>query len=561
MVACTLRLCFWPIEALWMVGLWLAARGERAGQVLHWLPIYYDEFIVLPLPLLGRFLAQAYRYNQAGARQAIDYLTTHSRQQAAARQAQVLIALDQLARCDTTRAIATVSDQLRWISQPPPPELGPTLPALLDVSQGVRAALRFTTRYRQQVGLERQISQLRTLRESLVTGNPMFTSRYGYAIDRWHDVLAAAIRILQQEGTREDEIPPVYLAGPHLRPEEADRLFKGRDDIFTEIEVLLLAPQPPILLLHGQRRTGKTSLIAYLPQRLPADLVPVRVNVHRAAAAATNTGLAYQIAQDIVDSARRGRNLILPSPALADFQADPFVVLGVWLRQAEQTARGRSFLLCLDEFQRLEEVIAATGSRAVLNFLRDLLEHRRRWTLLLAGSHLEEKAPYWSDYLINSRRLHISYLRPEEARELIEHPIPDFEQHMRYEAEAVEAILQLTHAQPFLVQLLCAELVNRLNVAQRRTATEADVQAVLDDALEHGGEYFDEIWNSASLAERGVLCQIAVGKLESANAAVLDSLCRRELLEPTDDGYRFQVPLIQRWVQKKAQSSARMAEF
>jgi hypothetical protein len=396
---------------------------------------------------------------------------------------------------------------------------------------------------------------LRALRESLVTGKPSLASRYGYAIDRWHDVLAAAIRILQQEGTREDEIPPVYLAGPHLRPDDAGKLFKGRDDIFAEVEALLLAPQPPILLLHGQRRSGKTSLIAYLPQRLPADLVPLHVNVQGAAAAATNTGLAYRIAQHIVDSARRGRNLILPPPALTDFQLDPFVVLGDWMRQAERTARGRNFLLCLDEFQRLEEVIAATGSRAVLNFLRDLLEHRRRWILLLAGSRpAGEMASYWSDYLINTRRLHISYLRPDEARELIEHPLPGFEKHMRYEPEAVEAILQLTRGQPLLVQLLCAELVSRLNAAQRRTATEADVQAVLDDALEHGGEYFDEMWNSMSPSEQELLCQIAAGALGSADAAVLDSLCQRELLEPTDDGYRLQVPLVQQYVRKRAQS-------
>ena len=52
----------------------------------------------------------------------------------------------------------------------------------------------------------------------------------------------------------------------------------------------------------------------------------------------------------------------------------------------------------------------------------------------------------------------------------------------------------------------------------------------------------------------GHLCQIAVGTLGSTDAAVLDSLCRRELLELTDDGYRLQVPLVQQYVRKKVQS-------
>ena len=81
-------------------------KGERTGQTLRRIPIYYDEFIVLPLPFLDQFLAEAYRHNQAGARQAIDYLTTHSRQQGAVRRAQVLIALDWLNRCENTNEIA-----------------------------------------------------------------------------------------------------------------------------------------------------------------------------------------------------------------------------------------------------------------------------------------------------------------------------------------------------------------------------------------------------------------------------------------------------------------------
>lgn len=551
------RLCFWPLEMLWMTMLSILRKGQSAGETLRRLPIYYDEFIILSLPQLVPFLAEAYRANQASARQAIDYLTTHSLQQPAARRAQVLIALDRLARCQHTPDIAAASDELRWIAQPPP-ELGATLPALLDVSQGVRAASQATSRYRQQQALERQIEQLRSLRESLVAGSTAHASQFGAIIDRWHGILAGAIQVLKQARGEEDEIPIVYIAGPHLRPSEAQRLFKGRDDVFREIETALLAPRPPVLVLEGQRRTGKTSLIAYLPQRLPAEVVPVRVNVQRAASAASNAGLAYSMAQEIVDSARQTRNLFLPTPALADFQLDPFVALGDWLGLVERTAAKRDFLLCLDEFQRLDEVITATGSRAALNFLRDLLEHRRRWRLLLAGSTAaEEMAAYWSDALINTRRVRISYLLPAEARELIEHPVPGFEAQMRYEPTAVETILRLTHGQPYLVQLLCAELVDRLNLDQRRTANADDVDAVVEGALEHGSSYFQEIWDSAAPAEQSILLRVAGGAALDGDPQALARLVRRELLEPDDGAFRFQVPLVQCWFQRQAQSTPR----
>jgi hypothetical protein len=418
----------------------------------------------------------------------------------------------------------------------------------------VRAAQGATTRYRQAGTLKRQVERLNELREGLVNADPGVVSEYGQIIDRWTRILAAAVQVLAAQAGAEAEIPPVYVAGPHLRPEDAGQLFRGRADLFREIETAQLAPRPPVLLLSGQRRTGKTSLIAFLPLRLPAEVLPVRVNVQNAATAATHAGLAFNIAQDITDSARRGRNLILPAPRLADFQLDPFVVLGEWLRSVEKTAASRRFLLCLDEYQRLEEVIAATGNRAILNFLRDLMEHRERWSLLLAGSaSTEELAPFWSDYLINARRLRISYLTPAEARDLIEHPMPGFDAHMQYEAGAREAIVRLTRCQPFLMQLICAELVDLLNREHCRLATEADVEAVLGPALEHGGEYFAEIWQHATPGERTILCQVAAGTFQAGDERILAALCRRELLEPTDGSFRFQVPLLAHWVRDRAQ--------
>ena len=140
----------------------------------------------------------------------------------------------------------------------------------------------------------------------------------------------------------------------------------------------------------------------------------------------------------------------------------------------------------------------------------------------------------------------------DEARDLIEHPVPSFETHMQYEVGAREAIVRLTRGQPFLVQLICAELVDLLNREYRRIATEADVVAVIGPALEHGGEYFTELWQHATPWERGVLCQVAAGTFQAGDEQVLAALCRRELLEPTDGSFQFQVPLVAQWVRNRA---------
>jgi AAA+ ATPase superfamily predicted ATPase len=555
-----LRLVFWPFEVLWLLLLRFLAGASGAGGALHWLPTYYDEFIVLPLPLLGRFLAAAYRTNQAGARQAIDYLTTHSHQQAAARYAQRAIAIDAMRRCAHTDDIAHIADELGWIAPAAAQQADARLSGLLDVSRNVRAANVASTAFRRRAALQAQLDELDATRQGLTAAPAALAAQYGGVVDGWIAILTAAVHTLEQQ-TAGVEIPAVYIAGPHLRPETAAPTFVGRHDLIQEIERVIADQRPNILVLHGQRRTGKTSLIAFLPVRLPAHWLPLRVNVQAIAAAETAAGLAYQMAAEIVESARRARQVELRLPERKEFRDEPFLALADWLRRIERSApKQQRFLLCFDEFQRLEETFAALHSRTLLDILRTLYEHRSRWAFLfVSSSTAAEMAPYWSDYLINARRLHISYLQPAEARQLIEHPTPDFAQHMTYTPEAVAAIVELTHGQPFLVQLLGSELVDLLNQEAgpdrqpRRIVTPGDVEAAIPRAFQHGGYYFEELWASLDGEQRSILRAVAQpAALDSPPPQPLAVLIRRELLAANNGGYSVQVPLIARWVREHA---------
>jgi hypothetical protein len=106
---------------------------------------------------------------------------------------------------------------------------------------------------------------------------------------------------------------------------------------------------------------------------------------------------------------------------------------------------------------------------------------------LLSGSHLLDELPtYWSDYLINTRPIRVSYLERGAAESLITRPVDDFP--TVYAPETVEAILELTRCQPFLVQLACFELVERLNRERRKLATPDDLQVVVPVLFERGSE-------------------------------------------------------------------------
>jgi hypothetical protein len=199
---------------------------------------------------------------------------------------------------------------------------------------------------------------------------------------------------------------------------------------------------------------------------------------------------------------------------------------------------------------------------AVLGMLRHLIQHRPRFKVLLAGSHTLDELQHWASYLINVQVVHVSYLKEDEARQIIERPVKDFP--LCYEPDAGQRILAFTRGHPFLVQLLCAEIValkNEQPPAMRRLACLADVEAAIPKALSHGSFFFIDIQqnqvDAAGLALLRFLAAHGEGAIVSRERLAhqcpgdlditLDLLARRELIEPADQGYRFQVELIRQW--------------
>ena len=69
--------------------------------------------------------------------------------------------------------------------------------------------------------------------------------------------------------------------------------------------------------------------------------------------------------------------------------------------------------------------------------------------------------------------------------------------------------------------------------------------------LERGGEYFRELWKSLSDRDRNLLQSLVQGETPTAqDKAVLRKLERKEILEKTESGYRFQVPLVREYVEQ-----------
>lgn len=114
------------------------------------------------------------------------------------------------------------------------------------------------------------------------------------------------------------------------------------------------------------------------------------------------------------------------------------------------------------------------------------------------------------------------------------------------------------------MQLLCAGIValkNEQDVAVRRLARLSDVEAAVPQALASGSFFFADIERNqvdeAGLALLRFLAaqgkgavvgrEVLAGQFPDGLDPTLHLLSRRELIEPVDAGYRFQVELIRRW--------------
>jgi hypothetical protein len=537
-----LRFYFWLPELAWM--LLLKLMPVPAARCLPWLPPRFDQLIILPLPFLPGLIAEAYKDNQAAARQCINYLISSTNQQKTAGKAMLLIAAEHLAACRRAEDIAAVRKQLDWL----PAQQAGKISLCLDLSQDTASALEFTTHYRQEKRLKDVCDKIDRQRNALAGASAREATTLGAVLDQWQGILTAACRTLHETARRSGELPQVYLPGPTLEPDKAGGLFKGRRDLFRQIESLLLSAQPPTLVMQGNRRSGKSSALRYLPKQMPSDILPLFVDCQGAAVSSTLPGFARHVADQLIASARSTHRLSLPLPDKEELARDPFAALLGWLDTVEQAAPGRTFLLCLDEFERIDEIVTATGSRAPLNFLRHLIQHRDRWQLLFAGAHTpDELAPHWSDCLINTRSLRVSCLDRDDAMDLICRPVPDFP--AIWPEAASEAVWQLTRGQPYLTQLLCSEAVDHLNRNKARTVQPDDVEAILPAAFEHGHYYFDEFWKTLSHAQQELLRAVAEEREpgeEAARAATM--LVRKEILAQGDNGWSFRVPLLGWWI-------------
>jgi len=360
-----------------------------------------------------------------------------------------------------------------------------------------------------------------------------------------------------------------YIAGS---PVTGAEMFYGRQDVFSFVQRNLIGRHRDTpVVLYGQRRTGKTSVLYQLHRHLAASYRCIFIDLH-----GLNLGgmsnLLLGIASSVSRTLRRDYQLTVNVPDRASFLADPKSAFEVMFLDRVWPALGDDHLvLMLDEVVRLdEEVRAGHLEREVFDYLRHLMQHYVRLSFIFSlGSGLEEMAKDYA-FLFSVALYHrISFLEPAAAAELITRPVQD---HYQVSPEAVDRILGITSGHPYYTQLVCHCMFDLWSRAPKPVMDVADVEAVLAEAIELGSANLTYVWEDSAPEEQALMAGVAAAMRHQTGAVPVDdaldawhevgvrlperevartlrSLTSREALTG-DQAYRFNVDLQRLWCEK-----------
>lgn len=338
------------------------------------------------------------------------------------------------------------------------------------------------------------------------------------------------------------ELDNPFIPGTPLEP--TSPVFVGRADDLAWICAHAASRQPLPLLITGQRRMGKTTLLLRLTHHLADTHLVVFADGQGLAIDQTPNSLFEDLAALLLQAA----DLPLPS---ATTSARAF--LHTVLPAVVAAVAPRRVLVLLDEFEELEHRLR-TGRFGieVFGMLRHIAQHVPNiQTVLVGGNRPAALAdPVWTGLLNVALHRRVSALDDAAARALIA-CAP-----LTFDDQAREAVLALAGGHPYILQLCCHTLVNEANYAQRTYVLPEHVAKMADMVLVHGEAHFASLWAEADLAEQHVLATLAKQHATVAHAsldrAAIDRLVGRELLicEHSDQEPLWRLALLGRWIRR-----------
>ncbi len=339
-----------------------------------------------------------------------------------------------------------------------------------------------------------------------------------------------------------------YTAGPPVR---SPKNFFGRSDVLAQIGTLVSSGGTTrAVVLHGARRTGKSSLLYRIVDgALGQEVVPVYLDMQ---------GLAGSPLKSLLRVLLRLTWQALGSePDYVPSSEPDFSELREYFDAALSRLGNRSIVLMFDEYEVLETFLASgLGGQ-----LQSLLESAPNLFIIFAGSRKLEAISdeAFSSLVDLARYIKMTFLSRAEATRLITDPSHGM---LDFASGVPERIFDLTNGHPFYTQLLCQSLFE-IASSTSRVATLVDVNEVVKRFLQNPAPHLVLSWNTLRAGEAAVGSMLALLQGDMGDAVEPAAIAAR--LKAERFPLPLKVPAVQRilntlshsdWVAKQKERNA-----
>ena len=354
-----------------------------------------------------------------------------------------------------------------------------------------------------------------------------------------------------------------YVSGNPLK--DAEKFF-GREDIIREVMHMLRHPDEKAIVLYGQRRIGKTSILLQLIQRLTTEgqFSPVFFDLQDRASSSLSDVL-YKLAQTVNASLK----LPMPDPDRFDEHGSYFQM--EFLPEATRHAAPGGLVILFDEFDVMDTPKKGQAAQAFFPYLRNCLTDLKLVQFVFViGRRPEELSTDTLSTFKGIRAARVSLLDHTATLALVRQS--ETKGSLFWSDAAIERVWDWTHGHTYCAQLICSvvweNMQEKSNSAQNPKVQPDDVDQAIPEALRNGANAFHWIWDGLPPAERVVMAAMAEVDDESINQSDIEEVLNKsgvrlivrelklapatlvdwELLVPSNGGYRFSVPLLRQWV-------------
>ncbi|WP_083305607.1 ABC transporter substrate-binding protein [Moorena producens] len=282
--------------------------------------------------------------------------------------------------------------------------------------------------------------------------------------------------------------------------------FFGRYSLFRFIEDNL-SQRVKVILLHGQRRIGKSSVLAQIPKKVKVTRdkflfvnFDLQGYIHKPL-----SRILHDLAQEIIDHCElEPDDITLPSEQELD--TDNAILSNQYWLQLFQVLKGKNLVLLLDEFDAIPEHYPPSAPLNFFTYLAKLIkQHDQLFVIAVVGRNLDDM-PNLVQVFKSSPSQEIGFLNDTSTKRLINKTAQGV---LTYEENATTEIYHLSAGHPYFTQVLGFTLFSKARENDNWTISAPDVELIVNQAIENAQGGLAWLWDGLPNPERVVFSAVA----------------------------------------------------